>query len=61
MKKELVRYKRRDGVPLSATLYMPADHEPGRRLPALVWAYPLEYSDPGTAGSSSGATATEPS
>jgi dipeptidyl aminopeptidase/acylaminoacyl peptidase len=50
MKKDLVRYQRRDGVPLSATLYLPADHVPGRRLPALVWAYPNEYSDPATAG-----------
>jgi dipeptidyl aminopeptidase/acylaminoacyl peptidase len=50
MRKELVRYQRKDGVPLSATLYLPADHVPGRRLPALVWAYPLEYSDPARAG-----------
>jgi dipeptidyl aminopeptidase/acylaminoacyl peptidase len=50
VKKELVKYTRADGVPLSATLYLPPDYTPGTRLPALVWAYPLEYSDAGTAG-----------
>lgn len=48
--KELVTYERADGVALSATLYLPADHEPGTRLPLVVWAYPLEYNDPATAG-----------
>jgi dipeptidyl aminopeptidase/acylaminoacyl peptidase len=47
---ELVKYKRKDGVDLSATLYLPKDYQPGTRLPLVVWAYPLEYSDPGTAG-----------
>ena len=48
--KELLKYQRADGVPLSGTLYLPPGHKKGTRLPALVWAYPLEYSDPGTAG-----------
>lgn len=48
--KELVTYERADGVPLSATLYLPANYEPGQRLPLLVWAYPLEYNDASTAG-----------
>jgi dipeptidyl aminopeptidase/acylaminoacyl peptidase len=48
--KELVTYTRADGVPLSATLYLPKDRREGERLPLLVWAYPLEYNDPGTAG-----------
>jgi len=50
MKKELVKYNRADGVPLSGTLYLPPDYKPGTRLPLLIWAYPLEYSDPSTAG-----------
>ena len=50
VKKELITYKREDGVDLSGTLYLPADHTAGTRLPVVVWAYPLEYSDPGTAG-----------
>lgn len=48
--KELVTYEREDGVPLSATLYLPADYEEGAELPLLVWAYPREYNDAGTAG-----------
>ena len=60
VKKELLRYARKDGVPLSGTLYLPADHVPGTRLPALVWAYPLEYSDAATAGQVRGSTNTFP-
>jgi dipeptidyl aminopeptidase/acylaminoacyl peptidase len=50
VKKELIKYARKDGVGLSGTLYLPPDHQPGTRLPLLIWAYPLEYSDPDTAG-----------
>jgi dipeptidyl aminopeptidase/acylaminoacyl peptidase len=50
LKKELVKYNRADGVELSGTLYLPPDYEPGTRLPLVIWAYPLEYSDPATAG-----------
>jgi dipeptidyl aminopeptidase/acylaminoacyl peptidase len=49
-RKELIHYRRADGVPLSGTLYLPADYQAGTRLPLIIWAYPLEYSDPGTAG-----------
>jgi dipeptidyl aminopeptidase/acylaminoacyl peptidase len=56
--KELVRYAREDGVPLSGTLYLPPGYVPGTRLPALVWAYPLEYSDPSTAGQVRGSPST---
>lgn len=52
--KELVTYQREDGVPLSFTLYLPADYQPGTRLPTIVWAYPREYNDPDTAGQVSG-------
>ncbi len=50
MKKELIKYQRDDGVPLSGTLYLPPDYKEGTRLPLMLWAYPLEYSDPATAG-----------
>jgi dipeptidyl aminopeptidase/acylaminoacyl peptidase len=50
IKKQLVTYKRPDGVQLSFTLYLPPDYQPGRRLPTVVWAYPREFNDPGTAG-----------
>lgn len=54
IKKQLVRYKRKDGVDLSFTLYLPADYKEGTRLPTVVWAYPLEFSDASTAGQVSG-------
>jgi dipeptidyl aminopeptidase/acylaminoacyl peptidase len=54
--KQLVTYKRADGTPLSFTLYLPPDYQPGQRLPTVVWAYPLEYNDPDTAGQVSGST-----
>jgi len=54
IKKQLVKYERSDGVPLSATLYLPADYKPGTRLPLLVWAYPREFSDAKTAAQISG-------
>ena len=52
--KQIVRYQRHDGVPLSATLYLPANYQPGTRLPLVLWAYPMEYNDPDTAGQVSG-------
>jgi dipeptidyl aminopeptidase/acylaminoacyl peptidase len=54
IKKQLVNYKRADGVPLSFTLYLPADYKPGTKLPTLVWAYPYEFSDAATAGQVTG-------
>ena len=48
--KRLVKYTRKDGVPLSGTLYLPTSYQPGQKLPLFIWAYPLEYSDAGTAG-----------
>ncbi|MEP7270112.1 MAG: prolyl oligopeptidase family serine peptidase [Acidobacteriota bacterium] len=56
IRKELVKYKRADGVDLSFTLYLPPDYKPGTRLPTLVWAYPLEFTDAGNAGQVSGST-----
>src|SRR5262249_8704052 len=53
--KQLVTYKRADGVPLSMTLYLPPDYKPGTRLPAVMWAYPREYNDADTAGGRRGA------
>ena len=54
--KELVKYKRNDGVDLSFTLYLPPDYKPGTRLPTVVWAYPYEYNDAATASQVSGST-----
>jgi dipeptidyl aminopeptidase/acylaminoacyl peptidase len=43
--KSLVKYKRKDGLDLSATLYTPEGYDPAKdgRLPVLMWAYPREY------------------
>ena len=54
--KQLVTYKRADGVPLSFELYLPPDYKPGTRLPAVVWAYPREFNDADTAGQVQGST-----
>jgi len=56
IKKQLVRYKRPDGVDLSFTLYLPPGYKEGTRLPTVVWAYPLEFTDAATAGQVSGST-----
>ncbi|MGJ1316882.1 alpha/beta hydrolase family protein, partial [Sphingobacterium multivorum] len=52
--KEILKYKRKDGVELSGTLYLPAgyDFTKKEKLPLLMWAYPREYKDKNTAGQS---------
>ena len=52
--RELVTFKRADGVALSFWLYLPPDYKEGEKRPALVWAYPLEFTDGSTAGQVSG-------
>ncbi|MBA8682854.1 S9 family peptidase [Stenotrophomonas tumulicola] len=43
--KEQIRYKRKDGVDLTATLLLPPGYDPRRDgpRPLLMWAYPGEY------------------
>lgn len=51
--KEVISYKRNDGVQLSGTLYLPANYDrkaKKEKLPLLIWAYPTEYKDKSTAG-----------
>ncbi len=51
VQKELIRYKRADGVDLTATLYRPAGYSPDDGpLPMLMWAYPQEYKSADHAG-----------
>lgn len=57
--KQLVTYKRKDGVELSFTLYTPPGYQPGTRIPAVLYAYPLDYADPSMAGQISGAADRE--
>jgi dipeptidyl aminopeptidase/acylaminoacyl peptidase len=51
IQKQLVTYKRNDGVELSATIITPPGWTPSQgRLPTLLWAYPREFTDPNNAG-----------
>ncbi|WP_344708163.1 S9 family peptidase [Sphingomonas humi] len=49
---QLITYKRKDGVDLSGTLYLPAGYNKERDgpLPLVMWAYPTEFTDPRVAG-----------
>ncbi|HEY9071985.1 MAG TPA: prolyl oligopeptidase family serine peptidase [Candidatus Ozemobacteraceae bacterium] len=49
IRKELIRYHRADGIPLSATLYYPVGYTTGTRVPTVIWAYPREYTATDTA------------
>ena len=51
---QYVTYQRKDGVKLSATLYLPPDYKKGERLPVIMWAYPREFGDVDTASQVSG-------
>lgn len=51
--KEVIKYRRNDGVELTGTLYLPANYDRKNhkeKLPLLIWAYPTEYKDKDTAG-----------
>lgn len=50
IKKEMITYKRKDGVVLSGVLYYPFGYKAGEKYPAIIQAYPLEYTDAKTAG-----------
>lgn len=50
IKKQIIRYKRKDGVPLSFQLLLPPDYREGEKYPTVLYAYPLEYSSAKTAG-----------
>jgi len=54
--KELVKYKRNDGLDLSFELYLPKGYDKDRDgpLPAILWAYPTEYKSLDAAGQVSG-------
>jgi dipeptidyl aminopeptidase/acylaminoacyl peptidase len=53
--KEVIKYKREDGLELSGTLYLPEGYDreaKNEKLPLLIWAYPAEYKDKNSAGQS---------
>jgi dipeptidyl aminopeptidase/acylaminoacyl peptidase len=58
IKKRLIKYKRADGLDLSFTLYTPPDYKEGTRVPAILYAYPLDYADPSKAGQVTGSQST---
>ncbi|MDB4940860.1 MAG: peptidase prolyl oligopeptidase [Labilithrix sp.] len=58
IKKRLVKYKRKDGTDLSFTVYTPPDYQEGTRVPAILYAYPLDFADPSKAGQVSGSEQT---
>jgi dipeptidyl aminopeptidase/acylaminoacyl peptidase len=54
IKQRLVTYKRKDGTQLSFTLLTPPGYVEGTRIPAILYAYPLDYASTATAGQISG-------
>ena len=49
--KEVIEYKRSDGIDLSATLYLPKGYDINKKqkLPMIMWAYPREFKDSNSA------------
>lgn len=52
--KEVITYKRDDGLELDGTLYLPVgyDKDKKEKMPMILWAYPREYKDKASAGQS---------
>ncbi len=49
--KEVISYKRADGLELSGTLYLPVGYnkEKKEKMPMILWAYPREFKDQSSA------------
>lgn len=49
--KEVITYKRDDGLELSGTLYLPVGYDKAKKekMPMILWAYPREYKDKSSA------------
>jgi dipeptidyl aminopeptidase/acylaminoacyl peptidase len=50
IKKRVVRYKRKDGTDLSFTLMTPPGYKEGDKVPAILYAYPLDFANKAQAG-----------
>ena len=52
--KEVIKYKRADGLELSATLYLPLGYDTIKKekMPMIMWAYPQEFKDKKSASQS---------
>jgi dipeptidyl aminopeptidase/acylaminoacyl peptidase len=59
VKKEVLKYKRADGVELTADLYLPPGYKKEQGpLPGFVWAYPREFKSADAAGQVKGSPYT---
>ena len=60
--KEKIKYKRADGIDLTATLYLPKGYDKSKDgpLPLLIWAYPREYKSAADAAQVRGSQYTFP-
>jgi len=49
--KEVIKYKREDGLELSGTLYLPVEYDVNKKekMPMILWAYPEEFKDKASA------------
>ncbi|MCB1740689.1 MAG: S9 family peptidase, partial [Gammaproteobacteria bacterium] len=45
LRRARLRYTRADGIPLSASVYLPATHADGETLPLILWVYPRTFGD----------------
>jgi dipeptidyl aminopeptidase/acylaminoacyl peptidase len=54
VEKQVLNYKRDDGLDLSGILYLPIgyDKDKKEKLPLIIWAYPREFKDKSSAGQS---------
>ena len=54
VQKELIKYKRDDGIELSGTLYLPVGYDISKKekMPMILWAYPREFKDTNSASQS---------
>jgi len=52
--RQYVTYKRKDGVTLSGTLYLPPGYKQGTKVPLIMWAYPREFGDADSASQVTG-------
>ncbi|WP_438423393.1 prolyl oligopeptidase family serine peptidase [Aquimarina macrocephali] len=52
--KEVIKYKRDDGLELSGTLYLPIGYDKSKKekMPMILWAYPVEFKDKTSASQS---------
>jgi dipeptidyl aminopeptidase/acylaminoacyl peptidase len=52
VQKEVITYKREDGLELTGTLYLPVGYDKTKKekMPMIMWAYPVEYKDKNSAG-----------